>query len=256
MKVVKYETRGEVAYITLDRPEALNAFLPATFDQLLEAKERFRLDPALKVAIISGEGKRAFSAGIDLKSYSARLEEGGTHKSPHPCQMDMAAGPEFCEKPLIAAIRGYCFGEGLHLALACDFRVCASDAIFCLPEVAIGMAQTWLSWQTVRVIGLPAALDLCLLAEKRDAAWALSRQLVSEVTLPGEEMAAAERIALRLCAMGQRGVIASKKTIYRSLETNYRELMAYGLPLRNEVLDAGEDRERSRQFTQKQRAGA
>lgn len=252
MCIVKYEARGEVAYITLNRPEVLNAFLKETFDELLAAKERFRNDPTLKVAILNGEGTRAFSAGIDLKSYSADLEAGGSRKTPHPCQLDMAAGPEFCEKPLIAAIRGYCFGEGLHLALACDFRVCASDAVFALPEVALGMAHTWLSWQTVRTIGMPAAMVLCLLAEKQDAAWALAHQLVHEVTLPGQEMAAAERIAHRLCAMSQRGVVATKKTLYRSLECNYRQLMEYGLPLRAEVLDAGEDRERSRDFAQEQ----
>ena len=251
MSVVKFEARGAVAYIKLNRPDALNAFTKEVFDELTSAKDKFLADPNLKVAIISGEGKRAFSAGIDLKSYSSDLESGGSRKIPHPIQIEFAAGPEFCEKPLIAAIRGYCLGEGMHLALACDFRVCASDAVFALPEVALGMAQTWLSWQCVRTMGMPAAVELCLLAEKKDAAWALAHQLVHQVTLPGEEMAAAERIAQRLCEMSFPAVVASKKTLYRSFELPYRELLDYAMPLRAQVLDTGEDRKRSREFAAK-----
>lgn len=248
MSVVKFETRGAVAHIKLNRPDALNAFTKEVFDELSSAKDRFLKDPNLKVAIISGEGKRAFSAGIDLKSYSSDLESGGSRKVPHPIQIEFAAGPEFCEKPLIAAIRGYCVGEGMHLALACDFRVCASDAVFALPEVALGMAQSWLSWQCVRTMGMPAAVELCMLAEKKDAAWALAHQLVHQVTLPGEELGAAEKIAERMCSLSFPALLATKKTLYRAFDLAYREFFDYAMPLRLQVLDSGEDRTRSRAF--------
>jgi len=253
MSDIVFEKRGEIAFIRINRPDALNTFTKPMFDDLANAKQQFLDDPALKVGVISGEGRRAFSAGIDLKAWSADLESGGSRKIPHPLQVEMATGSEFCEKPLIAAIRGYCIGEGMHLALACDFRVCASDAVFALPEVGLGIVQTWLSWQTVRTMGLPAAMELCLLAEKKDAAWALSRQLVHEVTLPGDEVAAAERIAKRLCEVNFAAVVASKKTLYKSADLNYRELLDYAMPLRAAVLDTGADRTQTHAFVNKHR---
>lgn len=251
MNEVKYDTCGAVAHIKLNRPDALNAFTRRMFDEVTAARDRFVQDPDLKVAIISGEGRRAFSAGIDLKAYSADLEGGGSRRIPHPIQVDMAKGPEFCEKPLIAAIRGYCFGEGMHLALACDFRVCASDSVFALPEVAFGMAQTWLSWQCVRTMGMPAAAELCLLAERKDAAWALAHHLVHQVTLPGEEMTAAERIAERLCNLSYPAVLATKRTLYRAFDLDYGQMLEYSMPLRARVLDMGDDRTLTRAFATK-----
>lgn len=245
MSAVTFETRGAVAYIRLSRPDALNAFNQEMFDELAAARDRFRDDPDLKVAIITGEGKRAFSAGVDLKSYSGGFGPEGSRNAPHPFQVEMAAGTDFSEKPLIAAIRGYCLGEGMHLALACDFRVCASDAIFALPEVALGMPQTWLSWQSVRTMGLPAALDFVLLAEKKDAAWALAHQLVHQVTLPGEELAAAEKIAERLCSMSFPALVLARRTLYRAFDQSYREMLDYALPLRAQVLATGESRTRA-----------
>ncbi len=248
MTAVVFEKQGAIAHIRLNRPDAMNAFTKDMFDELAAARDRLCQDPELKVGIICGTGPRAFSAGIDLKSYSADLEAGGTRKIPHPLQVDMARGPEFCAKPLIAAVRGYCIGEGMHLALACDFRVCASDAVFSLPEVALGMGQTWLSWQCLRVMGLTAATELCLLAEKKDAAWALSRQLVSEVALPGQEMAAATRIAERLCAMSWPAVLVTRQTLYRAWDMDYAQMWEYAKPLREAVLDSGDDRARAREF--------
>jgi len=248
MTAVIFETQGPIAHIRLNRPDALNAFTREMFDELAAARDRLAADPLLKVGIISGAGTRAFSAGIDLKSYSADLEAGGDRKTPHPLQIEMARGPEFSPKPLIAAIRGYCIGEGMHLALGCDFRVCASDAVFSLPEVALGMAQTWLSWQCVRVMGLTAATELCLLAEKKDAAWAREHRLVTEMTLPGHEMAAAERIAQRLCSMSWPAVLASRHTLYRAWDMDYAQMWEYSRPLREAVLDSGDDRARSRAF--------
>ncbi len=248
MEVVTFEKQGSVALIRLNRPDSLNAFTRDVFDQLALARDRLAQDDELKVGILAGAGTRAFSAGIDLKSYSADLEAGGSRKIPHPLQVEMARGPRFSPKPLIAAIRGYCIGEGMHLALACDFRVCASDAVFALPEVALGMAQTWLSWQCVRVMGLPAATELCLLAEKKDATWARENRLVTQVTLPGEELAAARRIADRLCAMSWPAVMASRETLYRAWDMEYDPFWEYAKPLRDGVLDSGDDRRRSKDF--------
>lgn len=250
MTTVKYETDGPIARITLNRPEALNAFNAAMFVDLDDAVERFRLDDSLRVAIVSGEGRRAFSAGIDLKEVTKKLNPDGP---PLPPQLIRIATPGYLDKPVVAAIRGFCVGEGLHLALSCDFRVCASDAVFAAPEVAYGIPMIRMSTQAVHTIGLPAALELCFLGQKRDAAWALRCQLVHEVTLPGEELAAAERIARRLCEVSFPALRLTKRMAWRALAASYEEVYAEGLALRDQVLATGEARARTQGFSERSR---
>ena len=241
MSEIEFETRGAVAWIKLNRPEVINAFNAELLNGLNAAIDRYRDDDTLKVAVIHGAGERGFSAGVDLKAYAASLSEGRTSQE----QMNIIrfADPEYCGKPVVAAIHGWCVGMGLHLALACDIRVCASDARFALPEVSIGISVTRLSWQCVHVMGLPAALELGLLAEKKDAQWALSNRLVHRVVPVGEELAEAGRLAQRLSQMDAQAVRVSRQTMYKSLEMNYAQMLKYSLPLRNAVLEGGQDRE-------------
>jgi enoyl-CoA hydratase/carnithine racemase len=249
---VQFEVRGAVAHLRLDRPEALNAFNGAMFDDFNAAIDRFRDDPALRVAIISGTGTRAFSAGVDLKYVNRNLES-GTAKTPRVIEM---ASPDYLDKPVIAAIRGYCVGEGVHVALACDFRVCASDAVFLVPEVAVGIPLIRLTSQAVQTIGLPAAIELCYLAEKKDAAWALQHQLVHRVAPPGEEMAAAEAIARRLCEVSFPALRATKRTAWKSLDLSYDEVFRFGLQLREAVLASGDAKAATDAFIARSEAAA
>lgn len=236
MTAVTFEVIGAIAHIKLNRPEALNAFNKEMFQELNAAVDRFRNDAALKVAVISGEGKRAFSAGVDLKAMGASLN-GEFHDGDYEIPF---AEPGYLDKPVVASIRGWCVGEGMHLALACDFRVCASDAIFSVPEVAVGMPLIRLSSQCVRAMGLPAAIELCFLGEKKDAGWALKHQLVHRVSLPGDELREAMRIAMRLCDMSAPALQLTKKTLYKSLDHSYGEVYKFGIPLRQEVFRTGD----------------
>lgn len=246
MSTVQFETRGPVAYIRLDRPE-MNPFNAQMFVDLNAAVDRFQADDTLRVAIVGGTGKRAFSAGIDLKDLGHSLSGDELPKTPKLIHM---AQPGYLDKPVIAAIRGYCVGEGLHLALACDFRVCASDAIFAAPEVAVGIPLIRLASQAVQTIGLPAAIELCYLGEKKDAAWALAHQLVHRVVLPGEEIAEAEKIAKRLCEVSFPALRATKRTVWKSLEMSYDEVFAFGLPLREQVMASGDAKRASSAFVE------
>ena len=245
-KTVKFESRDSIAYITLNRPDSLNAFDPAMFEDFNNAIDHFRDDDELKVAIVRGAGKRAFSAGVDLKHLATSLKQDAAKRA-GPLVIRMAE-PGYLDKPVIAAIRGYCVGEGIHVALACDFRVCASDAIFSVPEVAVGMPLIRLSSQCVRSIGTPAAVELCFLGEKKDANWALSRQLVHKVALPGEELALAEQIARRLCSVSLPALRVTKQTMARAHDMTYVDLFAYGMPLREQVFASGDAREATQAF--------
>lgn len=245
-----YEERDGVAWIRLNRPGALNAIDPDLLERLNDAIERYRDNSALKAAVISGEG-RAFCAGVDLKAYARRVKAGESAQK--TLNVIRFADPDYCAKPVIAAIHGWCVGMGVHLALACDFRVCADDSRFLLPETGLGISLTRLSWQCVRTLGLPAALEFGMLAEPMDAQWALSHGLVLRVAPRGQEMEAAWRIARRLCELSAAAVRATRTTMHKAYDLNYQENFAFSMSLRNAVLDEGQDRASAEAFAARRR---
>lgn len=235
MSMIKYETSGAVTCITLNRPEALNAFNGAMLEEFNQAVARFRDDPLLKAAVITGEGKRSFSAGADVKAMS--VEFAGKAATMRPTLALLRQ--DYCNKPLVAAIRGYCIGQGIALALRCDLRVCASDALFQVPEVAHGIPLGGLAAQIVKAVGPPAATELCLLGEKKDASWALAHGLAHRVTVPGEELALAMQLAEKLGAMDSASMQLSKQALDRAVDLSFDEVVAFVEPLRKQVLAAG-----------------
>ncbi len=226
MNCILFERTGKIAHIRLNRPDVMNAFSVQMLNEFNEALESFRTDGTLHVAIISGEGGRAFSTGRDLKDKTA----------PRPGLNISDA--EYCDKPMIAAIRGYCIGQGLGVAVSCDLRVASTDAVFSLPEVPHGMVLTGLGALVVRTIGLQAALEFSLLGEKKDAVWALNAGLVHRLVEPGTELAVAETMAERLAGMDLSAMRVSKRALYKAAEASYKELLAFSEPLRQQVLDA------------------
>lgn len=246
-----YEERDGIAWITLNRPQALNAIDPQLLERLNDAVDRYRANDALKAAVVTGTG-RAFCAGVDLKAYAARLEAG--QSSQETLNIIRFADPDYCAKPVIAAIHGWCVGMGLHLALACDFRVCTEDTQFLLPETSLGISPSRIAWQCVRTLGLPAALEMGLLAQKLDARWAGDKGLVHHVTPAGEHVAAAERIARRLCEVSAAAVRATRTTMYQAHALSYAENFAASMVLRNAVLDEGQDRASAEAFARRKRS--
>ena len=226
MNCIKFEKNGKIACIRLNRPDVLNAFNVPMLNEFNAAIDEFRNSDKLHVAIICGEGGRSFSTGRDLKDKTAPRPGLGISDA------------EYCDKPMIAAIRGYCIGQGLGVAVSCDMRVASSDAVFSLPEVPHGMVLTGLGALVVRTIGLQAALEFSLMGEKKDAAWALKTGLVHKVVEPGSELAAAETMAQRLAGMDLDAMRASKRALYKSAEASYKELLAFAEPLRQQVLNA------------------
>lgn len=240
MSEILYEKDGHVVTITLNRPEKLNTFIRPMYDAFNEAMSRFDCDPDAWVAIITGAGDRAFCAGADVGMLNGSITE---NREKGLDGLDIELENEFFTgKPVIAAIRGHCVGEGMSLASSCDFRIASDDARFSWPEPRVGLPTLNGSLKATRIIGLSHALELLLMGEARDAAWAYRTGLVNTVVPAGEVMAEARRWADRLCRVGPLAVRVTKEVAVRGLTMGFDEALQLGMRLRAPVL-ASEDAE-------------
>ena len=134
---IDLEARDGIAFITLNRPERLNAMNEEMWAELGRVWDAFAAAPALRVAVVSGAGDRAFSTGMDLKERAVA----GDPRAREFWTSALARDPGRREpvwKPMIAAVHGYCLAGGFEIALSCDIRICSEDATFGLPEIKRG----------------------------------------------------------------------------------------------------------------------
>ncbi len=242
MCAVTYEKRDRIAFITLNRPEALNAFNQDMHRELREAWLDFREDDDMWVAVVTGAGERSFSAGADVKQIGQRMVE---PDRPRPSFWetwfgdDLQSGLEVW-KPTIAAINGYCLGEGLTLILACDFRIASEQASFGFPEVNLGLATIVGAIRAPRVVGLGNALELLLIGDRVDARRAYDMGLVQRVVPHESVRAEAEALARRLCRNGPLAVRCTKEVAYRAQHLPFADAVRMGESLRR-LASASED---------------
>lgn len=228
--------RDFVATITLDRPEAMNSIDPESGEQLVKAWADISSNDNVRVAILTGAGYRAFCTGADLKKTMPSAESFAAlhYGSRKPASVATLQ----TDKPLIAAINGYCLGGGLELALMCDVRIGSSSATFGLPEVAIGSIPGGGGTQRlVRMVGRSDAMLMLLSGERMGAAEALRIGLLSRVVEPQMLMEEALRIANRIASNAPLAVSAVKRLATQGVELPLAaglelEQQAFGL-LRN-----------------------
>jgi E-phenylitaconyl-CoA hydratase len=193
---IKEETAESIATITVDRPASLNAMDTETYAEVTEALKRFDADPKLSVAIVTGSGDRAFSAGADLKEMHANHEPPESWQPWHADRWDMGLR---ISKPLIAAIDGYAVAGGLELALFCDIRIATPRSQFGSPEVKWNLLHGFGAMRLPAIVGLGNAMMMLLSAEFIDAEEALRiglvNRLVEPESLADEARAVAEKIA-------------------------------------------------------------
>jgi enoyl-CoA hydratase/carnithine racemase len=237
---VKVERRDGVAWITLNRPQAINAINDAVRRQLPAALEASDADPAMRVIVLCGAGERGFCAGADLKEKPVETSSGGTSSGPTGAWIDVF---DRVTKPLVAAIHGYCLGGGLEIALACDLRLASADAVFSLPETGLGLIPGGGGTQRLpRIIGLGRSLDLLITGERIDAARALEWGLVTRL-LPTREALVAEASALA-ARIGARPPVATS-AVKRAARTGVELELQAGLRLERSLfaeLHDGEER--------------
>lgn len=228
MSKVLFETRGEIAYVTINRPERLNACDFDTYERLAQCWERFRDDPALRVAILSGSGERAFCVGSDIK---ANYGEGRAEREPPNRLFPVLAT---MTKPIVVAINGHCNGGGLEQALACDIRVAAAHAQFGLGEVLLGLLPGGGGTQRLpRLIPLGRALELLYTGARIDADEALRLGLVDHVVPAGELMSKCEAIATAILRGAPLAVEKIREAVMRG-----RDLpLAAGLAIERDLFE-------------------
>ncbi|MGZ6212807.1 MAG: enoyl-CoA hydratase/isomerase family protein, partial [Candidatus Binataceae bacterium] len=224
MKVL-FEKKGPIAYVTINRPERLNACDFETYGRLSQIWREFGEDPALRVAIFTGAGERAFCAGSDIKSNYVERPNEELLDAPYPVMFELT-------KPIIAAINGHANGGGLEQILCCDIRVAAEHAQFGLGEVRLGWLPGGGGTQRLpRLIPLGRALEMLYTGNRIGAEEALRLGLVDHVVPMSRLMAKCEEIATEICKSAPLGVQRIKQAAMRGLDLP----LADGLRLEHEL---------------------
>lgn len=204
MGVVIYETKGGIGYITLNRPERMNAMSYELRKEVAEALANIDNDDGIFVGIITGTGDRAFCAGADLFELDR-------HEHAEEWEAAWVRGILSVKKPMIAAVNGYALGGGLQLALGCDIRIASDNASFGFPDVTIGSVSSLGSLALSRFIPPAIAMEMLLTGERISAQEAYRVGLVSRVGPLAELMPTAKQIAEKICKNGPVGVRAAKE---------------------------------------------
>lgn len=208
--------RGPIRFLTLNRPEKLNALNKTLSDEISAALYAADKDPGVAVIVIAGEG-RAFSAGADLSDLG---------KSPTPREIADSVNHSIAfyqqlvtlDTPMIAAVHGYALGGGCNLAISCDMVVAADNAIFGYPEVKLGMPAAGVSPPLVHQIGRKAAFELLTLCENITAEQALNFGMINRIVAPDELLNTATAIAERLAGYDHNALWLTKQLIRRGAD--------------------------------------
>lgn len=211
---VKVERDGPITTITLNRPESMNALHSPAHFELDAIFNDFATDPDQWVAIVTGAGERAFSAGNDLKHQAS----GGAMTTP-PSGFAGLCSRFDLNKPLIAAVNGVAMGGGFEIALACDLIIASDNAIFALPEPRVGLAALAGGLHRLpRQIGLKNAMGMILTGRRVSATEGKELGFVNEVTTQAELMPTARKWAALIGECSPMSVRASKEAIFKGLE--------------------------------------
>jgi enoyl-CoA hydratase/carnithine racemase len=245
--MIDYEVKGGIAFITLNRPERLNAYTKEFFKEMPEIWKRFRDDDGALVGIISGAGEKAFCVGYDLECGELSLEE--LKRSPMivPTMHDIW-------KPIIAAVKGYCVAGGFWIASACDLRIAAESAEFGIPEA---------KWNIFSVLNVPEpmyqnlppaiVLELLFLGERISAKRFYDLGFVNKITPEEEVLDTAIEYAKKICENGPLAVRMDKQIFYKSREMDRSQIEELNWELQREILKSGDNLEGLKAYLEKRR---
>ena len=244
MSNVRYETEGPIAIVTIDRPAVRNCVDGPTAAELAEAFRRFDADDALAVAVLTG-AEGCFCAGADLKAVST----GRGNRTRREGDGPMGPTRMRLSKPVIAAVEGYAVAGGLELAVWCDLRVAARDAVFGV------FCRRWgvplIDGGTIRLsraLGHSHALDLILSGRGVSGDEARLMGLANRLVEPGQALTEALALAQQLAAFPQRCLRSDRLSSYAQWDLPMEQAIAEETRMGLEVIRSGETREGASRF--------
>ena len=244
-ETVLTEVRGRTLLITLNRPEARNAFNMELAEQLAAACDQLDDDPELLVGVLTGSG-RGFSAGMDLKAF---LTDGMPSVGDRGFGGISQRGPK---KPLIAAVEGFALAGGLEIAMSCDIIVAGKGAVFGIPETGVGLfAAAGGLLRLPRALPYGLAMKLALTAEPIDAEVAHQYGLVTDLAEKGGAVEMALALAERISKNAPLGVIASKAVVREQQGRTEAEFFDYQKSHHTAVFDSKDAIEGPAAFAEK-----
>lgn len=242
-----------VATVTINRPEAFNAFNTGQLHELLTVLRGLRDDRSTGCVILTGAGDRAFAAGADIKEMVGLSSDEATVFGRLGHQVTAAI--EGLPQPVIAAVNGYAFGGGCELALACDIRLAADNAVFAQPEVSLGIPPGWGGTQRLaRIVGLGRAAELVLTGRRCKADEALKIGLVTAVYPHGQLLPEARALAGHLLQNSPQAMAKAKQALGLALNGNPAAGLATELTLFAESFGTADQLEGMTAFIEKRRA--
>jgi enoyl-CoA hydratase len=247
------EQDGAVGWITLNRPQQINAINSEIRRQLPDALARFDQDPDVGVIVLRGGGSRGFSAGADIKEFGGvETAVEARHRLRTRSWVDAFSQ---LSTPTIAAIHGICMGGGLELALACDIRIASMNATFALPESGLGLIPGAGGTQRLpRLIGIGPALDLMLSNDRIDAATAFRLNIVTRLhETPEDLFGGAAELAQRIAGKPKIATQMVRRAAYASGELALSEGLALERDLFALLLTTEDRLEAAAAFREKRR---
>ena len=249
-KYCQVQDEGRLRIVTLNRPEVMNALHSEAHFELEKVWDEFAARPDLWVAIVTGAGDRAFSAGNDLKVQAAGK------RGPTPPTGFAGIAMRFdLDKPVIAAVNGIAMGGGFEVALACDLIVAAENAVFALPEPRVGLvAGAGGVHRLPRMIGQKQALGMILTGRRVGAEEGKTLGFVNEVVPQGQALEAAKRWAALILECSPLAVRASKQCVYAGMdEPTLRQAITTMYPAQQRNRDSQDYIEGPKAFAEKRK---
>ncbi|MBM04072.1 MAG: enoyl-CoA hydratase [Chloroflexi bacterium] len=218
-KFINYVKKNKIAYITINRPERMNALHAPANEEMTDAFNDFNKDPDTWIAILTGKGPKSFSAGNDLKYTNEQNQSSEKFSNYNSNRFGGIDGIWECWKPIIGAINGYALGGGLELAMSCDILIAADHSELGLPEGKVGLVPGSGVHRLPRHIPIKIAMGMILTGRRISAEEALNLGLVNEVVPIEDLMDTAERWANEILQIAPLSARASKQMILSGLDS-------------------------------------
>jgi len=242
------EVDGAIAIITLNRPEAMNAFNNALMDELTQALDRFDQDDDIGCIILTGS-KKAFAAGADIKEMRDQSYMEAYYSDFITRNWERAAR---MRKPLIAAVNGYALGGGCELAMMCDFILAGEKAKFGQPEITIGVSPGAGGTQRLtRFAGKSKAMEMCLTGRLMDAQEAERCGLVSRILPVDDLLEEARKVARKIAAMPRAAAMLTKEMVNTAYETPLSQGILFERRLFQSLFSTADQKEGMEAFVEK-----